>query len=330
MPENQPTTPIAEEARGWLAAHGKRLDALSLLTGDVSPRSYARIQLEGEESAILAIYPSHLGGTYQHFLETTGLLSSISVPVPAVLLHDKDLRFMLLQDLGSQTLFELPLSSWDQWCPYFEVAIDLARRIGSLSTGRIRRLNPLLDAPALEMELEQTWRTYLEPQGMVVEEPLRQSLRKALAILCNDICEGPLRPCHRDFMARNLIPMDSPDPNDISSRPTLAVIDHQDLRLGPETYDVASLLNDSLFPPPSFEQRFLEHAGVPEAQYRRTAVQRTLKAVGTYASFAGRGVARHLPLIPPTLERALYHMDQLPELMDLASLLRQRWRSWLP
>ncbi|MCB1037088.1 MAG: hypothetical protein KDD47_24890, partial [Acidobacteria bacterium] len=109
----------------------------------------------------------------------------------------------------------------------------------------------------------------------------------------------------------------------------LVVLDHQDLRLGPPTYDVASLLNDSLFPPPDLEAEFLGRSEVHEETYRRVAVQRTLKAVGTYAAFAQRGASRHLPLIPPTLRRALYHMALLPELRDLAARLQRSWGNWL-
>lgn len=107
----------------------------------------------------------------------------------------------------------------------------------------------------------------------------------------------------------------------------LAVLDHQDLRLGPVAYDVASLLNDSLFPPAAVEAALLKRSGAPELDYRRAAVQRTLKAVGTYAAFAERGARRHLPLIRPTLRRTLFHMRQLPELEGLAQRLTKDWNA---
>src|SRR5260370_24078577 len=99
-------------------------------------------------------------------------------------------------------------------------------------------------------------------------------------------------------MARNLMPLPGG---------AVGVLDHQDLRLGPPAYDVASLLNDTLFPPAEIEQELLvaTPSATPRAAYHLAAAQRTFKAVGTYASFARRGAPRHLPLIPPTLARAL-------------------------
>ena len=59
------------------------------------------------------------------------------------------------------------------------------------------------------------------------------------------------------------------------------MLDHQDLRLGPPRYDLASLLNDSLFPPPELEARLVRAALGEEAtaedflDYHRAAAQRT-------------------------------------------------------
>ena len=96
----------------------------------------------------------------------------------------------------------------------------------------------------------------------------------------------------------------------------VAVLDFQDLRPGPPAYDLASLLNDSLFASPELEERIvgesLERIGGRES-YRRAVAQRCLKAVGTYVKFASTGGTRHLRLIPPTLERAVGQLVRLPE-----------------
>jgi aminoglycoside/choline kinase family phosphotransferase len=106
------------------------------------------------------------------------------------------------------------------------------------------------------------------------------------------------------------------------------VLDHQDLRLGPPQYDLASLLNDSLFPTAPLEEQILSSVlGDDPALrrgYHRAAVQRTLKASGTYESFALRGFPRHRRLIPPTLERAVRHLAQLPEASGLVRELDDR------
>jgi aminoglycoside/choline kinase family phosphotransferase len=109
----------------------------------------------------------------------------------------------------------------------------------------------------------------------------------------------------------------------------VGVLDHQDLRLGPPAYDLASLLNDTLFPPPAVEAELLRRAAPSAAareRYHRAAAQRTLKAVGTYAAFARRGMERHLPLISPTLGRGLAHLARTPEGAPLAPDLERLWR----
>ena len=60
-------------------------------------------------------------------------------------------------------------------------------------------------------------------------------------------------------------------------------------------------------------------------EYHRAAAQRTLKAVGTYTSFALRGADRHLPLVPPTLERCLAHLARVPEGAPLVADLAEAW-----
>jgi len=121
-------------------------------------------------------------------------------------------------------------------------------------------------------------------------------------------------------MVRNLMPAGGP--------PSLAVMDHQGLRLGPPLYDLASLLNDTVFLSAESEEQILEDclsSAEELPSFHRVAAQRTLKAAGTYARFVRQGLRRHEPLIVPTFERALAHLARLPDMADLASWLGERW-----
>ena len=53
--------------------------------------------------------------------------------------------------------------------------------------------------------------------------------------LVAEILEHPAALCHRDFHANNLLPAGD----------SIGVIDFQDLRRGPDSYDIASLLYDA-------------------------------------------------------------------------------------
>jgi N-acetylmuramate 1-kinase len=331
----------------WLAGAGFDLREVHPLAGDVSPRLYERLTAADGTTAILALYPADHRATCVRFSRSTAILAGAGVPVPRVLAADCERGWMLLQDLGEHTLAELRDRAWRELAAYFEKAATLAARIASLPLDVVRDLNPPLDGELMLRELAQTRQLFLEPQGLQPPRdaaaspqalampslldtrstpPIpppppvqRTSLDIALEDLCGELAADPPVPCHRDYMARNLVP-DGVD--------GVAVLDHQDLRLGPPAYDLASLLNDTLFPPRGLERRLVD-AAFPTAagrlRYHRAAAQRTLKAVGTYAAFARRGSARHLPLIAPTLRRFLRHFASVPEGAPLAPGLERAW-----
>jgi aminoglycoside/choline kinase family phosphotransferase len=313
--------PLEKEAvqdglEAWLARAGFALRESRPLPGDVSPRRYTRLTGPDGGTAILATYPPEVRDTCSRFLRTTTLLDRAGVPVPRVLASSCDEGWMLVEDLGPETLGEWGHGrSWSELRPWFERALDLADRIGRIPVKELEGLNPRLGRELLRKELAQTWDLFLQPRGLTGGKSLTRSLSAALDEICARLdAETPVS-CHRDFMVRNLM----------LSGGELIVLDHQDLRLGPPAYDVASLLNDTLFPPPEVEEELLASSRVDRIQYHRAAAQRTLKAVGTYTSFSLRGADRHLPLVPPTLDRCLAHMSRLPESAHLAADLAEAW-----
>jgi aminoglycoside/choline kinase family phosphotransferase len=305
-----------------IRAAGFPLVEIQPLAGDVSPRRYSRAVLAGGGSAILATYPPEIRATCPRFHRTTEILAGAGVRVPRILASDCEEGWMLLEDVGPRTLGEWGRDRpWSELAPWFATAVEIAQRIARLpAADTLAELNPLLDAELLRRELEQTWDLFLEPRSLVAGGA---DLRAALDALCSALGDEPPVPCHRDFMVRNLMPLPEK-----GSAGELAVLDHQDLRLGPPLYDAASLLNDTLFPPPEIEEALLAAVAPTPAdrvRYHRAAAQRTLKAVGTYASFARRGAPRHLPLIPPTLARFVKNFSQVPEGEPLAARLAADW-----
>lgn len=320
MTEESPSAEL-EGLRAELRGAGFPVRSISPLQGDVSPRRYARVELAHGGTAILATYPPEIAAVCARFLHTSTLLQGAGIRTPNVLAADCARGWMLVEDLGSETLGDRRGRPWLEVAPFFSSASRVIRRLKALPAAEVAALSPALDGEALRRELEQTWEAFLTPNRLVEEAALAADLHAALDELCAKIALDPPVPCHRDFMARNLIPLEGGK---------VAVLDHQDLRLGPPMYDLASLLNDTIFPPPESEDHLLEMLTPTERTiYHRTAAQRTLKAVGTYASFARRGATRHLPLIAPTLASCLRHMGQVPETHALVEDLAQAWRSAL-
>lgn len=311
------------ELGSWLSDQGFHLQNRQDMAGDVSPRRYARLAFTDGTTAILASYPPEVQATCPRFLHTTQILEAAGVPVPRVLAVECERGWMLVEDLGPQTLGDWKGRPWSELEPYFSHALDLAGRIARLPVDGLADLNPVLDLELMTRELRQTWELFLEPNGLLGDSGRTAALQRVLDEICERLAAETPVPCHRDFMARNLMPLPAG---------TVVVLDHQDLRLGPPVYDLASLLNDTLFPPREVEESFLARALSEPAdreRYHRAAAQRTLKAVGTYASFARRGADRHIPLIAPTLGRFLEHLDRLPEGEVLAGELREAWRQAL-
>jgi len=330
MSRSVPSAAAFDDIETWLAGLGRPVAEIQPLPGDVSPRRYTRVVFAGgeeEASAILATYPPEVRASCARFRRTSELLTGAGVPVPRILAADCENGFMLVEDLGTRTLGDWKDRPWSVLRLYFERARELGERIARLPVESVAALNPRLDSELLRRELKQTWDLFLAPRGLTGDGALTEALAAALDEICGRLGSGPAAPCHRDFMSRNLMPVDD--------QGGLAVLDHQDLRLGPAFYDLASLLNDTLFPPPEIEEELLA-AALPNLQtapgesartgYHRAAAQRTLKAVGTYTSFSLRGADRHLPLIGPTLARCVGHLARIPEGEPLAEDLGRLWR----
>jgi aminoglycoside/choline kinase family phosphotransferase len=322
-PDSPPQgTDLDDELSAWLAARGFAPVRVEPLAGDVSARRYFRVWAQSGP-VMLVTYPEAVRGVCSRFAVTTALLTGVGVRVPAILAADCDSGWMLCEDLGPQTLYQLD-RDWPRLAPYYEDALAILARLRALPVAEVAVLSPRLDESLLAKELRQTWETFLLPRALVGDGAERARLERALGELCARLGAQAPVPCHRDFMARNLSPLGAG---------AVGVLDHQDLRLGPPRYDLASLLNDSLFPPPDLEERLVRSALGEQAtaadrlDYHRAAAQRTLKAIGTFAAFALRGSARHLPLVGPTLRRALAHMARVPETADLVPLLAPRWET---
>ena len=320
-------TPVQDE----LSAAGVAPASFQALTGDVSARRYARLRVASGECFVVCSYPAEMTDVAARFLAATELLAIVGVPAPRVERYSLDQPvWILLEDLGARTLFE----RWQGGAGtvdldlYLAQAVELIRRIQLLPPDRVQALgSPPLDRALLMAELELTWARFLEPRGLVADRNLAEDLRAVCAAVCERLGSAASVPCHRDFMARNLM-LRAPATG--AGAGALVVIDHQDLRPGPPCYDLASLLNDSLTLSARERQR---HLGVLEddadqlALYQAATAQRTLKIAGAFAHFAAAGSDRYLRLIPPALRRFFDALDALPEGRELAPRLRRAWTS---
>jgi hypothetical protein len=158
-------------------------------------------------------------------------------------------------------------------------------------------------------------------------------LRAELNDVAAELAACPRVLCHRDFHTSNLM---------VDAKGRLRVIDYQDARMGPASYDLVSLLLDRRTTMPSLaevrERRlfFLEERrsrGLDPIdpddfayEFRLMTVQRCLKATGTFSyqtAVAGRGEV-YAHFIDPTLEIVVQAADWLGRFPLLRSTLRER------
>jgi aminoglycoside/choline kinase family phosphotransferase len=314
----QPPEDLIPLAGAWLEARGLDFVQLERLAGDVSARAYARVTWSGGGTAVLAHYPPDLVEAGDRFHRTASLLEEAAARIPAIRAWDREAGIMWLDDAGDRSLYDA-YRAGEATAGARRRAVAVAGRISALPTEAVAAINPRLDTSALRRELAQSWRLVLVPRRLTGDDAQREALERALEALCERLGEAPPTPCHRDYMARNLMLDEAPDP---------IVLDHQDLRLGPPWYDLASLLNDSIYATADEEAELLDLARVPsEARqaYHRAAAQRALKIVGTFTAFAARGTARHLPLVAPSLRAARRHLLRLPETSAAIADLAPQW-----
>jgi hypothetical protein len=112
----------------------------------------------------------------------------------------------------------------------------------------------------------------------------------------------------------------------------LYVIDLQDARMGPDTYDLASLLRDSYMELPTEEVEQLlglysqlmnvSDTAAFRERFIRTSLQRNLKALGTFGhQIAVKGKPRYSEAIPLTLKYLQKTLSEEPRYQHLYKTL---------
>jgi aminoglycoside/choline kinase family phosphotransferase len=236
-----------------------------------------------------------------------------------------------LQDLGDVTLqAHLGAASPAEHDALYRQAITLIatlqRRGAELASPAYVPYGIAFDVEKLSWELQFFTKHFLEAyRGAVLGEAERSALASEYAAIAGELSAEARVLCHRDYHSRNLM----------LHHGTLHIIDFQDARMGPDTYDLVSLLRDSYidFTEAQVEQHiafFLALRGGDGAaearEFRRRfdlmALQRNLKALGTFGFMAtARNNTVYIQYIPRTLESVRANLERYPRFERLRTLL---------
>jgi aminoglycoside/choline kinase family phosphotransferase len=219
----------------------RRSPTLVSLTGDASDRRYVRVLGSDGSSQVLAVHPGPIEFEQMPFASVARLLAAMPVPAPRVLGHSDSLGIIAQQDLGDLTLqAHLESASSAERASRYREAIaiiaTLQRRGAELASPEYVPYGLAFDEEKLTFELEFFLTHFVEGHraaSLSTEE--RSALSDEFRGLARRLAGEPRVVCHRDYHSRNLMLHDG----------QLHVIDFQDARMGPDTYDLASLLRDS-------------------------------------------------------------------------------------
>ncbi|HEX7280580.1 MAG TPA: phosphotransferase [Vicinamibacterales bacterium] len=312
----------------------QRIDAQSVvpLTGDASDRRYFRVRLKDATPIVLAMHAGPIDFDAMPFVSIARLLATVPLPVPRILHHSNALGILGLEDLGDVTLqAHLGAASPAEHAALYRQAVTLIvrmqQRAEELRSDEYPAYRIAFDVEKLTWELEFFVKHYLVAyKGATFSADEREQLRTEWSGLVEELAGEPRVLCHRDYHSRNLM----------LHHGQLYMIDFQDARMGPDTYDLASLLRDSyvdLMPQQVDEliAFFLALKGISgqdEAFRRRfdlMALQRNLKALGTFGYMTtSRNNTVYIQYIPRTLTYVRANLAKYPRFERLRHLLEPR------
>jgi len=323
------------------------LPRIAPLAADASTRRYFRIAWEVPSascpvSCVMMVCEPWQAQDTPDFLAVGRHLRAHGVRVPEVYGVTPHAGLMCLEDYGDRTLAgqwqEGPAAERLAWgqraidelvkmhtsgthsrdpaCPAFALAFDVPKLLSELQYFR-------------EHAIEGLWQQALSHTA-------RADLDAAFKAFCMVLAAAPRYFCHRDYHGWNIMARDG----------AVGVLDFQDARLGPQPYDLASLLTDRGTPDllggalmaglmDYYVQRMQAETGQRidrdafDQLFDYVAVQRCLKATGTFAAMAVvRQRPQYLPYIAPTLAYLRPLMQRYAALQRLAALLRYYVPLW--
>ena len=224
----------------WLEAlaqtHGLVPSSLRVASADASFRRYLRVDTQAGASLIVMDAPPDKENC-EPFVKVAKLMQLAGLKAPEVLAWHEAQGFMLLTDLGDQTM----MSAIDVKNPQANHALYM-QAVDALIAWQLSSkagVLPPYDETLLNRELSLFPDWYLAQHRQIdVQGKMRNTLDSTFKMLVTRNLASPSVFVHRDFMPRNLM---MPTGSDAA----LGVLDFQDAVYGPVTYDVASLMRDA-------------------------------------------------------------------------------------
>jgi len=322
------------------------------IQGDASKRSYERLT---RDSATYVLMNSpkrpdgppvrngksysaiaHLAESVTPFIAMTQALRHFGFSAPAIFAADREAGLLVIEDLGDELVVggepPAPIAA------RYEAATDLLAELHCqqlptvvpVEPGTEYRL-PLYDLDAFLIEVDLLLDWYLPKLEVKISSAKREGYRALWQEALLPAMNGAHTWVLRDFHSPNLLWLPERE-----GTARIGLLDFQDAVIGPEAFDVASLLQDARVDvPESLEIALLSRytrarlaansafdAPSFARAYATLAAQRASKILGIFARLERRDhkpqYLRHLPRVWTYLQRSLAH----PALAPLAAWYR--------
>jgi len=249
-------------------------------SSDASFRRYFRLNYNNRSYIVMDAPPDKEPLT--SYIDITGILLENNLRAPQIYKIDKKNGFLLLEDFGQKPLLSVLKGS--NYHEYYNAAIKIV-----IELQKINKNNNLQEYSKNilkhEMALFNEWYLLKNKEILLSEEDMN-GLNKTLEIIAESNISQPFFFVHRDFHSRNLMLL-----NDNG----LGMLDFQDARIGPITYDLVSLLKDAYI---ELDEEFIIDKVV---RYWEMACMEGLLQKSDFSDFFQQfeimGVQRHLKIL---------------------------------
>jgi aminoglycoside/choline kinase family phosphotransferase len=213
-----------EEALELANKTGFNAIEVDVLKLEASGREYYRLHFDKAASLVMC-YLDPKKGNHNKFLHVSNFFTSLSINSPEIILADQAAGVIVQQDLGDKCLIDMELNKNPE---LLKQSVEI---LSTIQRAHIPQIDKL-DEESLMMQMETI-------QSIFLEKFLSCQKLKELEILqsraLSKLSEQPWMNCHFDFERRNLM---------VDSNHKIAVIDFQDLCIGPVGIDLAGIIVD--------------------------------------------------------------------------------------
>ncbi|MGA3304796.1 MAG: phosphotransferase [Stellaceae bacterium] len=290
------------------------------LPGDASFRRYVRLHGAESRRALLMDAPPPQENV-RAYLAVARLLRGLGFGAPAILNQDAENGLLLIEDLGDDTYTRL-LARGEAEEPLYALAIDVLVELTRRFKPKEARFLPPYDDERLLNEAALLVDWYLPAvTGKPTEPKLRADYLAVWRAALPAARRAPATLVLRDYHVDNLMRVANR-----SGLMACGLLDFQDAVLGPQSYDLVSLLEDArrdMAPnlAARLKQRYL--AAFPgldrasfDASYAVLGAQRHAKVIGIFTRLNARDgkpqYLAHIPRVWRLLRQSLGHPELAP------------------